>query len=177
MDIQITVNYTDDFNQPRTYSTVRAFEVLEAMPIEDWGQDGWRGGKWLRSQIPIDTDMPGSETFWQKVYGSLKDCLAWTAGALLVKHNSRLWKREGMLDSGWSTSLKGLWWNSKNWSAWSCLSHRERVGCCWPPLGCNRYSSGCGLVSLAMGCNNANEQFGVCWNVPRLLLCLTGKRR
>ena len=44
LDLQITINYTDDFNQPRTYSTVLSLEVLESIPFEDLNPEGkWDG--------------------------------------------------------------------------------------------------------------------------------------
>ena len=102
MDIQITVNYTDDFNQPRTYSTVLTVEVLEAMPIEDWGPDGMENGNdGSGSQIPIDTDILGTETFWQKVLRVIKGLFGLDSGSSSGETQFPDYESgEGMLDSG-----------------------------------------------------------------------------
>jgi len=60
LQLDITVNYTDDFNQPRTIQQTMSVEVQE-MPTPEVipGGDG---------QIPPDGgNSGGSETFWQKI--------------------------------------------------------------------------------------------------------------
>jgi hypothetical protein len=79
LEIQISVNYTDDFNQPRTYTTVIPLEVLEAPIMDNLSPDG----EGMQDGIPTVSQFPdvvpdslngvetfsqgGVETFWQKI--------------------------------------------------------------------------------------------------------------
>jgi hypothetical protein len=68
LDIEITINYTDDFNQPRTLIQTLQITVEEAPEME-----------------PIDTgmitpEMMQPETFWQKVVRFLKGLLGLDSG-------------------------------------------------------------------------------------------------
>ena len=109
MDLQITVNYTDDFNQPRTYSTVLSLEVLEAMPMDDFLPEGMEDGIPMddgsSSIAPIDPSMPGGETFWQKVVRVIKGLFGLDSGPSTVQNQFPGYESgEGiMLDPG----LKG----------------------------------------------------------------------
>jgi len=65
MDLDITINYTDDFNQPKTIHHTLQVEVQEQM-MEPGMEGGVPGGK------PGEVIVPGEpaqapETFWQKV--------------------------------------------------------------------------------------------------------------
>ena len=102
LDLQITVNYTDDFNQPRTYSTVLSIEVLEALPIEDWGPGGMENGSdGSSSQFPIDSTIPGVETFWQKVLRVIKGLFGLDSGASAGEAQFPNYESgEGKLDPG-----------------------------------------------------------------------------
>jgi hypothetical protein len=63
MDINITINYTDDFNQPRTVEQKITIDVQPAMePTPDTINGSSNGGVDNGSTVP-----PQSETFWQKV--------------------------------------------------------------------------------------------------------------
>ncbi|MHB8933965.1 MAG: COG1361 S-layer family protein [Bellilinea sp.] len=60
LDLEITVNYTDDFNQPRFIVQTMTIEVMEMPTPEPFPPDG--------EGIPPDGGMSGGpETFWQKV--------------------------------------------------------------------------------------------------------------
>jgi len=61
LDCDVTVSYTDDFNQVRSISTILSLEVMEAPPQEEFfpGTEG---------VPPIDMGgQPANETFWQKI--------------------------------------------------------------------------------------------------------------
>jgi len=61
LTFDITVNYTDDFNQPRTIVQTMTIDVME-MPTPEVIVPGGEGG------MPVDGGMNGgTETFWQKV--------------------------------------------------------------------------------------------------------------
>jgi hypothetical protein len=58
LELKILINYTDDFNQPRTIEQVIPIEIQPAMDIPpDMGGEGMNGGY-------VE---PQPETFWQKV--------------------------------------------------------------------------------------------------------------
>jgi hypothetical protein len=58
LELKILINYTDDFNQPRTIEQVILIEIQPAMDIPpDMGGEGMNGGY-------VE---PQPETFWQKV--------------------------------------------------------------------------------------------------------------
>lgn len=61
LDIEININYTDDFNQPRTITQTLTVEVME-MPTPEVPTDGF----------PIEPPPPVEETFWQKVLRFLR---------------------------------------------------------------------------------------------------------
>lgn len=58
LELQITVDYTDDFNQQRTITDTVTVEVIESIPV-DPGDGGGEG--------PIEPPPPEPETFWDKV--------------------------------------------------------------------------------------------------------------
>lgn len=59
LDLKVTINYTDDFNQPRIIEQVIPLEIQPAMEIPpDMGGEGMDGGGVVE---------PQPETFWQKV--------------------------------------------------------------------------------------------------------------
>ncbi|MFN7037798.1 MAG: COG1361 S-layer family protein, partial [Bellilinea sp.] len=61
LDIEININYTDDFNQPRTITQTLTVEVME-MPTPEFPTDGF----------PTEPPPPVEETFWQKVLRFLR---------------------------------------------------------------------------------------------------------
>src|SRR5574340_1194017 len=68
LQLEITINYTDDFNQPRTIVQTMTIEVMEMPTPEVIPPEG--GGA-----VPPDGGMNGSETFWQKVVRFFKGLL------------------------------------------------------------------------------------------------------
>lgn len=62
-NINISINYTDDFNQPRVYEQVLPIEVQPAMEIEPTLSPE-EGGMTPEGGLPGEQ---GSETFWQKI--------------------------------------------------------------------------------------------------------------
>jgi hypothetical protein len=59
LSLEVTIEYTDDFNQPRTITKTLTVEVLEQeMPPDFNPNEGGGGGEY----------MPVEETFWQKVW-------------------------------------------------------------------------------------------------------------
>ena len=76
LDIVVTINYTDDFNQPRTLVQKISVEVQPAMEITpDPGLENPEGNG--MSGLPVD-QMP--ETFWQKMGRFFKGILGLGSG-------------------------------------------------------------------------------------------------
>ena len=83
LDLLISVNYTDDFNQPRVYETTLTLDVIEmdqgpggnGMPME--GEEGM--GDWMP---PAEDGFPsgGTETFWQKIVRFFKGLFGLDSG-------------------------------------------------------------------------------------------------
>lgn len=71
MDVTVTINYTDDFNTPRTFTKTLTVDVMEAMPI-DPGFDPSLGPDGQPLPDPGVIDQPVDENFWQKVVRFLK---------------------------------------------------------------------------------------------------------
>ena len=61
LNIEVNINYTDDFNQPRTITQTLTVEVME-MPTPEFPTDGF----------PPEPPPPAEETFWQKVLRFLR---------------------------------------------------------------------------------------------------------
>jgi hypothetical protein len=61
LNIEVNINYTDDFNQPRTITQTLTVEVME-MPAPEFPTDGF----------PPEPPPPAEETFWQKVLRFLR---------------------------------------------------------------------------------------------------------
>jgi hypothetical protein len=88
MDLNITINYTDDFNQPRVYETVLSLEIEEAMPMpDDMGMVSDPNGEMPSGEIPgmempfPEGDIPGTqETFWQKLLRGIKGLFGLDSG-------------------------------------------------------------------------------------------------
>lgn len=75
LQIQITITYTDDFNQPRAITQTMEINVLEAAP--GGGDQGMGPGD---GEFPAEPPvMP--ETFWQKVVRFLKGLVGLDSGA------------------------------------------------------------------------------------------------
>lgn len=77
LDVLVTVNFTDDFNQPRTFETTLTLDVMEM----DMG--GFEPGE--EPYPPIDgpenwESPPTEETFWQKVIRVLKGLIGLDSG-------------------------------------------------------------------------------------------------
>ena len=85
LDLQITVNYTDDFNQPRTYTTVLSLDVLEAMPMEEMNPEGMdMEGVPLddpSSSLSLNLNAINGETFWQKILRVVKGLFGLDSGS------------------------------------------------------------------------------------------------
>ncbi len=62
LNVTVTINYTDDFNQPRLITSTLNVEVMPAPEITEGleGQDGMV----VTPAVPVDA---GSETFWSKL--------------------------------------------------------------------------------------------------------------
>lgn len=60
LQLEITINYTDDFNQPRTIVQTMTIDVMEMPTPEVIPPEG-------EGVIPPEGDTGGSETFWQKI--------------------------------------------------------------------------------------------------------------
>jgi hypothetical protein len=60
LDLLVTINYTDDFNQARVYEQVIPIEIL---PMDTQPIDMGNG----EATPPPDTGIPVTETFWQKL--------------------------------------------------------------------------------------------------------------
>ncbi|MDY6873585.1 MAG: hypothetical protein SVR81_06420 [Chloroflexota bacterium] len=91
MELQIRINYTDDFNQPQVYETTVPIEVIEAaVPPE--GLPGAEGGMGEGFEGPIEGmpgldssmngggGMAGTETFWQKIVRVIKGLFGLDSG-------------------------------------------------------------------------------------------------
>ena len=63
LELLVTIDYTDDFNQPQVISKTLMVEIQE-MPVFEPPVDGGEGGE------PLPVDQP--ETFWQKLLRLLK---------------------------------------------------------------------------------------------------------
>lgn len=88
LDLKITINYTDDFNQPRTITQNLQLDVMESMPI-DPGMEGMPGGPDMGPGGAVDPGMGNEfpvgmpvdeETFWQKALRFFKGLLGLDSG-------------------------------------------------------------------------------------------------
>lgn len=85
LDLQITINYTDDFNQPRVYETVLSLDVLEAVTLPDeMGDPGSEGGE---TPYTEPDNMGVQESFWQKLLRGLKGLLGLDSGTSSAGQN------------------------------------------------------------------------------------------
>ena len=83
LDLHITINYTDDFNQPRVYETVLSLEVAEAIALPDVMGDGsGEGGEIPGMEAPFEdqNNFGIQETFWQKLLRGIKGLLGLDSG-------------------------------------------------------------------------------------------------
>lgn len=76
LDIQMVINYNDDFNQPRTIEQTLTIDVMEMM-VEPPPVEGMEGGG---NGVPIDVPVVTEETFWQKVLRFLKGLIGLDSG-------------------------------------------------------------------------------------------------
>jgi hypothetical protein len=67
LDVVVTINYTDDFNQPRTIDQTITIDVLPAQEIQQ-GLEG-QNGSGMQPAVPVETQ---PETFWAKVVRFIK---------------------------------------------------------------------------------------------------------
>jgi hypothetical protein len=85
LDLTITINYTDDFNQPRVYETVLSLDIAEPMsqPEEIIDPNGeMPNGETPGMEMPFpDQDNPGAQdNFWQKLLRGIKGLLGLDSG-------------------------------------------------------------------------------------------------
>jgi hypothetical protein len=68
MSLSVTIEYTDDFNQPRIITKALQIEVMEAMqePIMEPGMPGIEGGGEV---MPIPTEETALQKVWRFVLG------------------------------------------------------------------------------------------------------------
>lgn len=74
LEIPVVINYSDDFNQPRTIEQTLSIDVMEMIiepPIDGGNSEG---------QPPIDVPVTSDETFWQKVLRFLKGLIGLDSG-------------------------------------------------------------------------------------------------
>lgn len=77
LELQISIDYTDDFNQPQVISRTLTIEVQEMIMPEPGGESGGEG-------MPPDGGFPlpsEPETFWQKVLRFLKGLFGLDSGS------------------------------------------------------------------------------------------------
>lgn len=86
LELTVTVNYTDDFNQPQQISETLAVEVMEAPPMEP-GMEGPPGEGpgispgGMPGESPGGFETPaGPESFWQKVVRFLRGLVGLDSG-------------------------------------------------------------------------------------------------
>ena len=73
LDLMVTINYTDDFNQPRFIEQIIPIEIQPAMEIPpDMGEGGMPDG-----EVIVE---PSPETFWQKVLRFFKGLIGLDSG-------------------------------------------------------------------------------------------------
>lgn len=77
MDIKVSINYTDDFNQPRVFETVIPIEVQAGMEQFPTLAPGEEGGMIPGGEFPTE---PVSETFWQKIARFFKGLFGLNSG-------------------------------------------------------------------------------------------------
>jgi hypothetical protein len=83
MEIKVTINYTDDFNQARTIIQTIPIEVVEGGGVppgmENPGIGPGVGPETGESPV-MPVDMPVEETFWQKALRFLKGLVGLDSG-------------------------------------------------------------------------------------------------
>jgi len=72
LELTVTIDYTDDFNQPQKITAVLPVEVLEGVPIEPGGP----GGEFPGGEIPIEQP----ETLWDMIVRFLRGLLGLGSG-------------------------------------------------------------------------------------------------
>lgn len=69
LELTVSVDYTDDFNQPQTILRTIPVEILEGMPIDPGMDPGMYPGSEGEPGLPVETQ---PETLWQKFVRFLK---------------------------------------------------------------------------------------------------------
>lgn len=75
LELTVTVNYTDDFNQPQQVTQTLTVEVMEAPPMEPGPGEGFPGE-------PGFEQPPTQETLWQKIVRFLRGLIGLDSGQL-----------------------------------------------------------------------------------------------
>ncbi|MEJ2353312.1 MAG: hypothetical protein P8Y03_26300 [Anaerolineales bacterium] len=78
LDVQISVDYTDDFNRPQTITQALGVEVQEAPVMDPGVGPGIEPG--MDSGAGIPPDMGGTETVWQKALRFLRGLVGLDSG-------------------------------------------------------------------------------------------------
>lgn len=73
LDIKVFINYTDDFNQLRTYEQILSVEIQPAPVFETPPVEG--EGSWEQPEIPQET------SFWSKIWRFIKGLLGLGSGS------------------------------------------------------------------------------------------------
>jgi hypothetical protein len=71
LDLTVTVDYNDDFNQPRTITETITVEVIEVPPFEPGGED---------PGIPVEPQPTEPESFWDRVIRFIRGLLGLDTG-------------------------------------------------------------------------------------------------
>lgn len=90
LDVLVTVEYTDDFNQERTLTETLQVEVLEGGP--EGGMEGGMEGEMDGGMFPGEPGIQEPETFWQMLLRFLR--------GLLGLDSARQSPSEGMMPEG-----------------------------------------------------------------------------
>jgi hypothetical protein len=77
LEFTVTVNYTDDFNQPGQIAQTLTVDVMESPPVEP----GYEGGPG-EPGVPVDGGQApaGAETFWQKAWRFVRGLIGLDSG-------------------------------------------------------------------------------------------------
>jgi hypothetical protein len=94
LDLLVTVDYTDDFNQQRTVTDTVTVEVLESAPIDPGNGGGDGGGG------PFEPPPPEPETLWQKIVRFFMGLFGLDSGPTTDPTDPGVFPDDGGLDPG-----------------------------------------------------------------------------